>query len=79
MTAVAKLLLLDYLPVLGDIVSQRIMYLQKQPQTIEPLLLPRFLDHHPFTILGSLDPHAEQAAGVPCSPYACSLDVTAYY
>lgn len=63
MSAVAKLLLHDHLPILSSTVSATIQYLKDQPSTSEPIFLPRFLDHHPFTISGSSDPGADKAVG----------------
>lgn len=62
-SAVAKLLLHDHLPILSSTVSATIQYLKEQPSTSEPIFLHRFLDHHPFTISGSSDTGADKAVG----------------
>lgn len=62
-TATAKLLILDFLPVLTNAVAKTTEHLNAQPPNGKPFCLPRFLEHHAFDISASSAPDAERGAG----------------
>ena len=62
-TAIARLLILDFLPILINAVAKTTEHLNAQPPNGKPLYLPRFLEHHTFNISASSAPGAERGTG----------------
>ena len=68
MSAVARLLLIDYLPILTNAVAKTIDHLNSQPQTDELISPPRFLEHDDFHISASSAETATGSAALPTHP-----------